>query len=208
MVYDRTAATPASAMQTPAKRSIGGLARAHPVRERRLRRPADRRHLRHQQRHGHNTTVYHRTADGDDAPPDREFVVMAGNFGIGVDESRQEFYITEQRESAITVWKKTAGMKDTAVRLIQGDQTKLADPHGIAFDPKSRLLYVVNYGTSHVVRKGSRRHAENPELAGKPWRQRNPSRLWQVRDAVDSRSTRRTSTATCRHCARSRGRRR
>ena len=78
---------------------------------------------------------------------------MQGNFGTTVDESRQEMYITEQRESAITVWKKSANGKDTALRLIQGDQTRLADPHGIAFDPKNRLLFVANYGTSHVVRK-------------------------------------------------------
>jgi DNA-binding beta-propeller fold protein YncE len=152
MVYDRTAATPASAMQTPAKRSIGGLhAHTQYASDVYVDQPTGDIYVINNDT-VHNTTVYHRTADGD-APPDREFVVMAGNFGIGVDESRQEFYITEQRESAITVWKKTAGMKDTAVRLIQGDQTKLADPHGIAFDPKSRLLYVVNYGTSHVVRK-------------------------------------------------------
>ena len=100
----------------------------------------------------HNTTVYDRNANGD-APPLREFIVMQGNFGTTVDESRQEMYITEQRESAITVWKKSANGKDTALRLIQGDQTRLADPHGIAFDPKNRLLFVANYGTSHVVRK-------------------------------------------------------
>ena len=78
---------------------------------------------------------------------------MAGNFGVGVDESRQEVYITEQRESAITVWKKSSGIKDTRCASFRAIKTRLADPHGIAFDPKNRLLYVANYGTSHVTRK-------------------------------------------------------
>ena len=115
----------------------------------------------------HNTTIYGRNAKGD-VPPDREFIVMQGNFGAAVDESRQEMYITEQRESAITVWKKSSGHEGHALRLIQGDQTKLADPHGIAFDPKNRLLYVANYGTSHVVRKVDGAKVQIPNWPGGP----------------------------------------
>jgi DNA-binding beta-propeller fold protein YncE len=152
MVYDRLAATPASAAQTQPKRSIGGLhAHTQYASDLYIDAPTGDLYVINNDT-VHNTTIYGRNANGD-VPPDREFVVMAGNFGVGVDESRQEFYITEQRESAITVWKKSAGLKDTALRLIQGAQTRLADPHGIAFDPDNRLLYVANYGTSHVVRK-------------------------------------------------------
>lgn len=152
MVYDRTASTPATAAQTEPKRVIGGLhAHTQYASDLYIDQPTGEIYVINNDT-VHNTTIYGRAATGD-VPPDREFIVMAGNFGVAVDELRHELYITEQRESAITVWKKSSGMKDTAVRLIQGDQTKLADPHGIAFDPKNRLLYVANYGTSHVVRK-------------------------------------------------------
>jgi DNA-binding beta-propeller fold protein YncE len=154
MVYDRLAVTPASAAQTTPKRIINGLhTHTQFASDIYVDQPTGDIYVINNDT-VHNTTVYGRNANGD-VPPDREFVVMAGNFGTAVDESRQEMYLTEQRESAITVFKKSSGLKDTALRLIQGDQTRLADPHGIAFDPKNRLLYVANYGTSHVVRKGT-----------------------------------------------------
>jgi DNA-binding beta-propeller fold protein YncE len=152
MVYDRLATTPASAEQSTPKRVIGGLnTHTQYASDLYIDQPTGEIYVINNDT-VHNTTIYGRDKNGD-VPPDREFIVMQGNFGVAVDESRQELYITEQRESAITVWKKSSGMKDTAVRLIQGDKTKLADPHGIAFDPNNRLLFVANYGTSHTVRK-------------------------------------------------------
>ena len=154
MVYDRLATTPAAATQSTPKRVISGLnTHTQYASDVYIDQPTGDIYVINNDT-VHNTTIYGRNANGD-VKPDREFIVMQGNFGQAVDESRQEMYITEQRESAITVWKKSSGMKDTALRLIQGDQTKLADPHGIAFDPKNRLLYVANYGTSHVVRKAT-----------------------------------------------------
>jgi DNA-binding beta-propeller fold protein YncE len=154
MVYDRLATTPASAVQTTPKRVISGLnTHTQYASDVYIDQPTGDIYIINNDT-VHNTTIYGRNAKGD-VQPDREFIVMQGNFGTAVDESRQEMYITEQRESAITVWKKSSGMKDHATRLIQGDQTKLADPHGIAFDPKNRLLFVANYGTSHVVRKAA-----------------------------------------------------
>jgi DNA-binding beta-propeller fold protein YncE len=154
MVYDRLATTPASAVQTTPKRVINGLnTHTQYASDLYIDQPTGDIYVINNDT-VHNTTIYGRNAKGD-ASPDREFIVMQGNFGTAIDESRQEMYITEQRESAITVWKKSSGIKDHATRLIQGDQTKLADPHGIAFDPKNRLLFVANYGTSHVVRKAA-----------------------------------------------------
>ena len=152
MVYDRLATTPASAEQTEPKRVIGGLhSHTQYASDSYIDGPTGDIYIINNDT-VHNATVFTRDQNGD-VEPDREFNVMAGGFGVAVDESRQELYITEQRESAITVWKKSSAWGDTAVRLIQGERTQLADPHGIAFDPKNRLLYVANYGTSHVVRK-------------------------------------------------------
>jgi DNA-binding beta-propeller fold protein YncE len=152
IVYDRLAVTPPSATATTPKRVIGGLhTHTQFASDVHIDGPTGDIYIINNDT-VHNTTIYGRNAKGD-VPPDREFVTMAGNFGTAVDESRQEMYLTEQRESAITVYKKSSDIHNPAVRLIQGDQTRLADPHGIAFDPKNRVLFVANYGTSHVVRK-------------------------------------------------------
>ena len=105
MVYDRLAVTPASAMQTTPKRVISGLnTHTQYASDVYIDQPTGEIYIINNDT-VHNTTVYGRQAKGD-SPPDREFIVMQGNFGTAVDETRQEMYITEQRESAITVWKK------------------------------------------------------------------------------------------------------
>ena len=158
MVYDRLATTPASAIQTEPKRVISGLnTHTQYASDVYIDPPSGDIYVVNNDT-VHNTTIYGRQAKGN-VEPDREFSVMAGNFSVAVDESRQELYYTEQRESAITIYKKSSGMDDNPLRLIQGDKTRLGDPHGIAFDPKNRVLFVANYGTSHSVRpdgKGAR----------------------------------------------------
>ena len=43
--------------------------------------------------------------------------------------------------------KKMAQGYDSPVRLLQGNRTRLATPHGIALDTKDRLLFVTNHGS-------------------------------------------------------------
>ena len=167
MVYDRLAVTPASAEQTTPKRVINGLnTHTQYASDVYVDPPTGEIYVINNDT-VHNTTIYGRAAAGD-APPDREFVSPYGNFGTAVDESRQEMYLTLQHNSAIMVYKKASGMKDTAVRLIQGDKTRMGDPHGIAFDPKNRLLYVANYGTSHSVKMGTTGQGGRPRIPNWP----------------------------------------
>jgi DNA-binding beta-propeller fold protein YncE len=167
MVYDRTAVTPASAEATTPKRVINGLNTHTQYASDVYIDPPNGEIYVINNDTVHNTTIYGRQADGD-APPDREFVSPYGNFGAAVDESRQEMYLTLQHNSAIMVYKKSSGMEDHAMRLIQGDKTQLADPHGIAFDPKNRLLYVANYGTSHSVKIGETAPGGRPRIPNWP----------------------------------------
>jgi DNA-binding beta-propeller fold protein YncE len=44
----------------------------------------------------------------------------------------------------------------------------MADPHGIAFDPRNRLLYVTNYGTSHSVKMGTTGQRGRPRVPNWP----------------------------------------
>jgi DNA-binding beta-propeller fold protein YncE len=92
--------------------------------------------------------VFSRDVQGN-VPPTRHLKsVPYGSYGITIDEERQELLLTVQHDGAIAAWKKTANGNDLPVRLIQGDRTRLGDPHGIALDTRNRLLYVVNFGTS------------------------------------------------------------
>ena len=167
LVYDRTKETPASALQTTPKRTISGLnTHTQYASDIYVDPPTGEIYVINNDT-VHNTTIYGRSAEGD-APPDREFVSPYGNFGAAVDESRQEMYLTLQHNSAIMVYKKNSGMKDHAVRLIQGDKTRMGDPHGIAFDPNNRLLYVANYGTSHSVKMGTTGQGGRPRIPNWP----------------------------------------
>lgn len=167
MVYDRTAVTPASAEATTPKRVINGLnTHTQYASDVYIDPPTGEIYVINNDT-VHNTTIYGRNANGD-APPDREFVSPYGNFGAAVDESRQEMYLTLQHNAAIMVYKKSSGMKDTAVRLIQGEKTQMGDPHGIAFDPKNRLLYVANYGTRHKVKMGTTGGGGRPRIPNWP----------------------------------------
>ena len=147
-VYDRLAVTPASAAQTTPKRFIGGG-----------------KTLSRYNSDGYVDTKtgdiyivnndsepgmfkFPRTAEGN-VDPASELLTPYGAFGMTVDEERGEMFVTIQHDGAIQMYRK--GAKGEGVRQRDspdpGPPDALADPHGIAFDPKTRLLYVANYGT-------------------------------------------------------------
>ena len=96
--------------------------------------------------------IFSRKAVGD-VKPDRELHTPHGTFGIAVDEEKQELFLTVQHDSAIVVYKKSAQGTEAPLRVVQGDRTGLADPHGMALDNKRGLIYVTNHGSSHSVRE-------------------------------------------------------
>jgi DNA-binding beta-propeller fold protein YncE len=89
--------------------------------------------------------VFSRNAKGNVAP-DRLLATPHRTWGITADEIRQELFMTIQFPSAVIVYKKTAANADAPLRLLEGDATELADPHGIAIDIKDDLLLVTNHG--------------------------------------------------------------
>src|SRR6266850_2365817 len=173
-VYDRLATTPASAAQTTPKRFIGGG-----------------KTLSRYNSDGYVDTKtgdiyianndsepgmfkFPRTAEGN-VDPANELLTPYGAFGLTVDEERGEIFLTIQHDGAIQIYKKSAKGEDTASRLIQGNRTRLADPHGIAFDPKTRLLYVANYGTERDEAADTVQQMPNPLNAITPGRPRPPN---------------------------------
>jgi DNA-binding beta-propeller fold protein YncE len=98
--------------------------------------------------------VFSSQAKGD-VRPERELHTPHGTFGIAMDEEHQEFLLTVQHDSAVVTFQKTAKSEDAPVRLLQGEHTLLADPHGIALDEKNDLIFVTNHGSVHQVRPGA-----------------------------------------------------
>jgi DNA-binding beta-propeller fold protein YncE len=83
--------------------------------------------------------------------PSREIHTPHGTFGITVDEAAQEVFLTVQHDSAMVVYKKGAKGDEPPVRMLQGNRTRLADPHGVALDTKRGVLFVTNHGSTHDV---------------------------------------------------------
>ena len=95
--------------------------------------------------------VFAQGSDGDVAPK-RALHTPHGTFGIAVDEKRSEMLLTTQHDSTVVVFRKNADKDEAPIRLLQGDDTGLADPHGIAIDPKEEVFFVANYGSRGLRR--------------------------------------------------------
>jgi DNA-binding beta-propeller fold protein YncE len=173
-VYDRLAVTPASAPQTTPKRFIGGgktLSRYNSDGYVDTK-TGDIYIVNNDSEPG--VFKFPRTAEGN-VDPASELVTPYGAFGMTVDEERGEMFFTIQHDGAIQIYKKGATGEENAIRLIQGNRTALADPHGIAFDPKTRLVYVANYGTERDEAPDTVQQMPTPLNAITPGRPRRPN---------------------------------
>ena len=107
------------------------------------------------------TVVFPAGANGNVAPL-RAFKTPHGTFSIAVAEAHNEVLLTLQHDSALVVYRKDGGEKDDPLRFLQGDRTKLADPHGIAYDPKDDVIFIANFGSRHEVSADVKEHAGIP----------------------------------------------
>ncbi len=91
--------------------------------------------------------VFTRSQEGN-VPPSR--VLNTGHEtrgrGIAVDSENEEIFIASQHNAALVVFRQHAEENEPPLRLLQGDRTRLANPHGIAFDSQKGLVYVTNHG--------------------------------------------------------------
>jgi DNA-binding beta-propeller fold protein YncE len=105
--------------------------------------------------------IFSRGAKGDVGPA-RELHTPHGTFGIAVDEEHQEVMLTVQHDSALVTFQKAAKSEDAPIRLLQGEHTLLADPHGVALDTKDDLIFVTNHGSVHQFRPGAVENRTGP----------------------------------------------
>jgi DNA-binding beta-propeller fold protein YncE len=100
--------------------------------------------------------VFSREARGN-ANPSRYLAAPHGTFGIAVDETKQEMFLTVQHQNSVVVYRKKAEGDEKPLRVIQGSETQLEDPHGIALDLKNKLIFVSNFGNAQVRQGGEGR---------------------------------------------------
>lgn len=156
MAYDASTNTPASASLSEPKRIIGG----------------------HQTKVEFNCALYVDPDNGDiysvnndtvgsmvifsreakgDVPPTRELKTPHGTYGIAVDEGAQEMFLTVEHANSVVVYHKYAQGDDKPIRMIVGNKTQMADPHGITLDTKNGWVFVANYGNSTQYLPGEER---------------------------------------------------
>lgn len=93
--------------------------------------------------------IFSREARGN-AVPDRVLPHPQQSWGLTVDETHEEMFITVQGAGAVVVYRKAAANFEVPLRILEGDATQLADPHGVAADVKNDLLIVGNHGAREL----------------------------------------------------------
>ena len=97
-------------------------------------------------------TVFPRDAKGN-VKPMRALHTPHRAYGIAVDEEAQELYLTIEHPPEIVVYRKMANGEDKPIRTLKGDNTHLADAHGIAIDPQNGWMFVSNHGSGSTPTK-------------------------------------------------------
>ncbi len=156
LVYDRLTNTPPAAAMSEPKRVIGGVNTKVEFQCGLYIDPKSGDIYAVNNDSVNTLVVFSRQAKGN-VPPNRELETPHGTFGIAVDEGREELFLTVQHDNAVVVYHKMAKNQDSPVRLLQGNRTQMADPHGIALDLKNKRMFVANYGAHH-------RHDDAPVL--------------------------------------------
>lgn len=90
--------------------------------------------------------------DAGNPKPKRTLAIPHGSWGISFSNARNEFSLSVQDGSnnAVVTYKKEAKGFDPPIRVLQGRQTSLADPHGIFVDDTNNELVVTNWGSWNV----------------------------------------------------------
>ena len=86
-------------------------------------------------------------ANGDVAPI-RKLNTPHRNFATAVNEEKGEIYITIQYPPKVMVYRKEANGDEKALRVLEGEHTRLYDTHGIVLDVKKNLMFVGTWGNA------------------------------------------------------------
>lgn len=96
-----------------------------------------------------------------DVAPVRELTVPHQSWGLSLDLQNDELAVTSQQYQGISIYRRNASGTDRPVRTIRGDETMLADPHGVFLDASAREVFAANHGNWTEMRTYS---ADGPPL--------------------------------------------
>ncbi len=93
---------------------------------------------------GDDVAAFPYTANGDYRS--RVLAVPHGAYGIALSEKYKQMVVVIQHNAELIFYRLQAQGAELAVRSIRGMHTRLADPHGVAWDEKHGEILVTNYG--------------------------------------------------------------
>jgi len=111
--------------------------------------------------------VFPRDAKGN-IKPGRILATPHRGFALAVDEEKDELFVGVQYPPEVAVYRKEASGNEKPLRSLQGESTRLSDVHGIAIDPKKKLLYVANWGHVSDYRIPGTGRFEDPSISAYP----------------------------------------
>jgi DNA-binding beta-propeller fold protein YncE len=94
---------------------------------------------------GDRMVRFPRDANGD-VPPKAVLHTPHRVYNLAGAESRQELFATVEYPPEVAVYRKDASGEEQPLRVLEGDNTGLDAPHGIAVDEKDQLLFVNTWG--------------------------------------------------------------
>jgi DNA-binding beta-propeller fold protein YncE len=87
-----------------------------------------------------------------DVPPERAVrAASTGTWGVAIDLTNDEVAVTIQHVNKVSVFRRLANGEEEPLRIIQGPNTGISDPHGIAIDAVNNELFVANHDSYHEV---------------------------------------------------------
>lgn len=90
-----------------------------------------------------------------DVPPVRSVSPAAtGTWGVAIDLPNDEVAVTVQHVNKVAVYRRLANGDEKPLRIIQGPNTGLSDPHGIFVDAQNGEMFVANHDSYHEVLTG------------------------------------------------------
>jgi len=144
-IFDRTANTPPDAELLKPKREISGAATEIQFNNGLYIDPENGDIYSVESDVGDKMVVFSRDAQGN-VHPKRRLETPHRVYNIAADEQKQELYISREYPGEIVVYRKQASGTEKPLRILQGPNSGLEAPHGLAIDVKNQLLFVNNWG--------------------------------------------------------------
>jgi 6-phosphogluconolactonase (cycloisomerase 2 family) len=113
---------------------------------------------------GNIIAVYPREATGD-VKPKRVLKVTHRAYAMMINAENKELFLSVQFPPQVAVYSKDASGDDKPLRLLEGPHTRLADSHGIAVDPKRKLMFVDNWGNISDLKVAGTGRFELPSIS-------------------------------------------